>query len=73
MNSKWLIILTLALAACGQRQEMEISSVVISDRLSNQRINSFAQDSDGHIWIATGRGLNKYVTQDYYQYFFLTY
>ncbi len=69
MNSKWLIILTLALAACGQRQEMEISSVVISDRLSNQRINSFAQDSDGHIWIATGRGLNKYVTQDYYQYF----
>jgi signal transduction histidine kinase/ligand-binding sensor domain-containing protein/DNA-binding response OmpR family regulator len=42
--------------------------IVIADRLSNQRVNAFAEDADGHIWIGTFRGLNKYTIHDYHQY-----
>ena len=44
-------------------------SSIVSDGLSNQRINGFAEDADGHIWIATFRGLNKYNVHEYHQYF----
>ena len=44
-------------------------SSIISDVLSNQRVNGFAEDADGHIWIATSRGLNKYNVHEYHQYF----
>ena len=44
-------------------------SVLVSDRLSNQRVNAFAEDADGHIWIATSRGLNKYTVHEYIQFF----
>jgi len=44
-------------------------SIVISDRLSNQKVNAFAEDKDGHIWMATSRGLNKYTSSEFYQYF----
>lgn len=43
--------------------------VVVSDRLSNQRVNAFTEDADGHIWIATFRGLDKYSVHEYHQYF----
>ncbi|MCD8312574.1 MAG: hybrid sensor histidine kinase/response regulator [Bacteroidales bacterium] len=41
----------------------------VSDRISNLRITSFAEDSLGHIWIGTFRGLNKYNSYEYTQYF----
>ncbi len=41
----------------------------ISNEISNQQINCFAQDSDGYIWIGTDRGLNKYNGYEYQQYF----
>ena len=44
-------------------------SSLISDGLSNQKVNAFAEDADGHIWIATFRGLNKYNVHEYHQYF----
>ena len=44
-------------------------SVAVADRLSNQRVNAFAEDADGHIWIGTFRGLDKYTIHDYHQYF----
>ncbi len=44
-------------------------AVVISDALSNQKVNAFAEDADGHLWIATSRGLNKYNVHEYHQYF----
>ena len=44
-------------------------NLVISDRLSNKKVNSFAEDKDGHIWMATARGLNKYTSLEFYQYF----
>ena len=64
-----LTLLLLPLAACTAHREMEESTVIISDHLSNQRVNAFAQDPDGHIWLATGRGLDKFDSHDYYQYY----
>ena len=64
----------LLLSSCDSRKEAALplsteGSVLVSDRLSNQRVNSFAEDGDGHIWIATGRGLDKYSIHEYHQYF----
>ena len=64
----------LLLTACDGRREPSAppspeGSVLVSDRLSNQRVNDFAEDADGHIWIATARGLNKYSVHEYHQYF----
>ena len=76
MKLKLTILLgaLLLLTACNGRKDTGIpssteGSVLISDRLSNQRVNSFAEDADGHIWIATARGLDKYSVHEYHQYF----
>ena len=66
-----LIGLTV-LSGCGKQAApvpTRDQSVMVADRLSNQRVNGFAEDSDGHIWIATSRGLNKFTVDDYHQYF----
>ena len=42
---------------------------IVSGTLSNQKVNAFAEDADGHIWIGTFRGLNKYNVHEYHQYF----
>lgn len=47
----------------------EDATHVISDNISNNNVTSFAEDADGHIWIGTDRGLNKYNINEYHQYF----
>lgn len=42
---------------------------VKSDNLSNQFVHDIAEDSDGQIWIGTFRGLNRYNSREFYQYF----
>ena len=82
MKSRSIISLILLITACtGTRQHLfpvegidssilkNPDKVVVSDRISNQRVNDFAEDADGHIWIATSRGLNKYDVHEYHQYF----
>ena len=74
MRIKKILFLTLLLTACAGQEKYTLpqenpETVVISDRLSNQRVNAFAEDADGHIWIATFRGLNKYSVHEYHQYF----
>ena len=69
-----LLALLLSLCSCADRHSPERpaydeESVIISDALSNQRVNAFTEDKDGHIWIATGRGLDKYSIHEYHQYF----
>ena len=44
-------------------------SVVIADRLSNQRVNAFAEDKLGHIWMATQRGINRFDGNEFVQFF----
>jgi len=42
---------------------------VVHEDISNQRVSSFVEDELGHIWIGTYRGLNKFTSGEYYQYF----
>jgi len=46
-----------------------IAPMVIGHDLSNQRIMAFAEDSAGHVWLGTFRGLNKYNVHEIHQYF----
>ena len=64
----------LLLASCGGAEQRTLpvedpEKVVVSDRISNQMVTSFAEDAEGHIWIGTFRGLNKFDVYDYHQYF----
>lgn len=69
-----IVSLILLMTACAGVEkhpfpQEDPERVVVSDRISNQRVNSFAEDADGHIWIATFRGLNKFDVHEYHQYF----
>ena len=77
MNMKRLLFflpLVLCLASCRDdrtagQDPVHTGGVIISDALSNSKVNAFAEDADGHIWIATFRGLNQYDVHEYHQYF----
>ena len=70
---RFIIILILAVltASCSVREsEPDITpSHYTSNDISNQQINSFVEDSFGHVWIGTFRGLNKFNGYEYHQYF----
>lgn len=66
---------SLILAACGSRSSRtprcgnDARSHIVSDVLSNNTVTSFAEDAQGHLWIATERGLNRFNVNEYHQYF----
>lgn len=53
----------------AQQPEMTISNPLVTNNISNQQVNAFAEDAQGHIWIGTFRGLNKYNVHEFHQYF----
>ena len=64
----------LALAGCRKSaqdipQYIQDDSVIISEQLSNKKVTAFAEDRLGHIWMATGRGLNRFDGHKFRQYF----
>ena len=72
----FLLIILLLLVACQESAESDIVagdeaifSKVIAPNLSNQRVMAFAEDAQGFMWIGTFRGLNRYTTHDFHQYF----
>lgn len=67
-----IIVVCLAtLCACSRPSEDRLTetSPVKSDNISNQFVYDFAEDSTGQIWIGTFRGLNRYNSREFYQYF----
>lgn len=68
------IILVLLLVSCSRGRCKDriyaiAESPVIADDLSNKMVNTIAEDSQGHIWFGTFRGLNKYDVHEFHQYF----
>lgn len=53
----------------AQQPEITISNPLVTNNISNQQVNAFAEDAQGHIWIGTFRGLNKYNMHEFHQYF----
>ena len=67
-----LLLLVSSLWSCAEAEQIITTtnkSFVISADISNQQINSFAEDALGHIWIATARGANKHKVYEFHQYF----
>lgn len=75
-HSILLALLGLLLCSChsslsnnNQSSNLYEEERCISNILSNQKVSSFAEDAQGHIWIGTFRGLNKHGVHEYHQYF----
>ena len=71
MRNIFLLIILALFISCGPKESQTTSQEyepIISYDISNQQINDFEEDKDGHIWIATFRGLNKYTGHEYRQY-----
>ena len=66
---KRLLISALAVVSCIWSFAQTSSERITSTTLSNNRITAIAQDSKGHIWLGTFRGLNRYDSHEYHQYF----
>lgn len=70
----YFLLLIILLYSCSVEEstkptQSDILSPVITPDISNQQVNAFAEDAQGHIWIGTFRGLNKYNAHEYHQYF----
>lgn len=64
----------LLLAACRPATDGTPSAdipqnPVIASEISNQQVNAIAEDAQGHIWMGTFRGLNKYDAYEFQQYY----
>ena len=57
--------------SCGSHQQRQVDSdsQSISTSISNQNVNTIAEDASGYIWFGTFRGLNRYNGNDFHQYF----
>lgn len=71
--STLLLLMSIICASCTKKDikqpENEITLPIIANSISNQQIRAFAEDKNGHIWIGTFRGLNKFTSHEYHQYF----
>ena len=73
MKRLFYIICIVALTGCVRRTAEDVysdgESLQIANDLSNQKVSSFAEDINGHVWIGTFRGLNRHNVHEYHQYF----
>lgn len=74
MKNLWILAMAVTLAAChGYKTEGAfLDRFEVSDNLSSQRVNAFAEDSRGYIWIGTQRGLDRFNGQTYNHYSILS-
>ncbi len=69
------ILGTTILTSCQKNESQqrydkdEKHALVMSQELSNSRVQCMAEDATGQLWIGTFRGLNRYNGHEYYQYF----
>ena len=71
----YFLLLIILLYSCSVEESTKptqsdiLPPPVITPDISNQQVKAFAEDAQGHIWIGTFRGLNKYNAHEYHQYF----
>jgi signal transduction histidine kinase/DNA-binding response OmpR family regulator/ligand-binding sensor domain-containing protein len=69
-----LLLVLFILASCsGSRDEsiyMSPASMVQSQEISNRNITAIAEDAQGFIWMGTERGLNRYDSREFRQFFY---
>lgn len=56
----FLFLLCFSVCLAAQEQRIDIQFLSVEDGLSNRRVNSICQSSDGFVWLATQYGLNRY-------------
>lgn len=64
--------LLAAIVGCGQEEtacRFPQDGFKISEHISNQQVNTIAEDAQGHIWMGTFRGLNKFDSHEFQQFF----
>lgn len=62
----------MAFAACSEKSGLPggiPGEMTIENEISNMKVNAFAQDSKGYVWMGTFRGLNRYNSNTFRQYF----
>lgn len=65
----------LLLAACGKSGKPTHTNTdstpetLVSPDISNQNVKAFCEDTLGHVWMATFRGVDKFDGHEYHQYF----
>ena len=67
-----LFMSAFLLSCSGTHNEItcqDPESPVIANSISNQKVSSFAEDTQGHIWIGTFRGLNRFNVHEFHQHF----
>ena len=62
------------LLSCSRQPKETVGShreqpLLLSNHISNEQINGFAEDRYGQVWISTFRGLNKFDGTVFHQYF----
>lgn len=75
-RQKMRFLFTYILSLCcllscqtAEKDYIPTASMGTGSRLSNQKVNAFAEDTQGYIWMGTDRGLNRYDGQNYKHYF----
>lgn len=64
-----LLTITLLLQLVATAQQYTTRQLDISNGLSSNYVTNITQDKDGHIWIATEEGLNKFHSNGFYTYY----
>ena len=70
MKKTFLLLMLVAASSCGRTALIpeDDGAIRFDTHISNGYIHSFAEDSHGFIWMATGRGLNRYDGNQYMQF-----
>lgn len=65
------LFIVLSLCSCSRRDNIPAAGPepLRAENISNQFVYDIVEDTTGQIWIGTFRGLNRYNSREYYQYF----
>lgn len=66
-----LTVWTVTFISCSRNERTvdDVSAPLRADNISNQFVYTIAEDSSGQIWIGTFRGLNRFNSRDFFQYY----